>query len=342
MYPELTHINELITAANRIVVVQADNPDSDSLGSAIALESILGNMGKDVSMYCGVDIPGYLRYFDGWDRVSPELPKQFDLSIIVDASTLTLFEKLIQSGNTQWLATKPCIVLDHHQIVENPISFATTIINDSSRASAGELIYILAKDAGWPLDVQTQSYLLSSILGDTQGLTNQLASSDTYRYVADMIDAGVDRGALEEKRKEYSKMPQVIYGYKGKLIQQTTFSDDGAIASVMIPQVDINQYSPLYNPGPLIQGDMLQTLGVKVAIVFKRYDDDKVTAAIRCNPGAGIASALAEQFGGGGHAFASGFKQLNVRDFNELRQRCMQSAHELLLKEQGNSNNETV
>lgn len=342
MYPETSHIKELVESAQTIVVVQADNPDSDSLGSALALESILENMGKNVSMYCGVDIPGYLRYFAGWDRVSPELPKHFDMSIIVDASTLTLFEKLIQSGNKQWLASKPCIVLDHHQIVENPIPFATTIINDPSRASAGELIYIVSKELQWPLDIQTQSYLLSSILGDTQGLSNQLASSDTYRYVADMIDAGVDRAALEEKRKEYSKMPQVIYGYKGKLLQQTTFSEDGSIASVMIPQVDINQYSPLYNPGPLIQGDMLQTVGVKVAIVFKRYDDDKVTAAIRCNPGAGIASALAEQFGGGGHAYASGFKQLNVRDFNELRTRCMQSAHDLLLANQNEKSDESV
>lgn len=330
MYSETSRIKELVDGAQRIVVVQADNPDSDSLGSALALESILGNLGKQVSLYCAVDMPSYLRYLDGWDRVSPELPKQFDLSIIVDASTLTLFEKLINSGQKQWLATKPCIVLDHHAVVENPITFATVTINDSSRASAGELIYLIAKELSWPLDTLTQSYLLSSIMGDTQGLSNQLASSDTFRYVADMIDAGVDRGALEEKRREYSKMPQSIYAYKSKLISQTRFSEDGAIASVMIPQVDINQYSPLYNPAPLIQGDMLQTLGVKVAIVFKRYDDDKVTAAIRCNPGSGIAAALAEQFGGGGHAFASGFKQLNVREFDELRDKCLATAQSLL------------
>lgn len=330
MYPQAQKINDLLLSAHSVVIVQADNPDSDSLGSALAMESILENMGKQTSLYCGVDIPNYLQYLDGWDRVSTELPKQFDLSIIVDASTLTLFEKLIASGQKQWLATKPCIVIDHHQVVENPITFATETINDSKRASAGELIYILANELQWPMDVATQSYLLSSILGDTQGLSNQLASSDTYRYVAAMIDSGVDRGALEEKRREYSKMPQAIYTYKAKLISQTQFTENGAIASVLIPQVDINQYSPLYNPGPLIQGDMLQVEGVKVAIVFKRYDDDKVTAAIRCNAGSGIAAELAERFGGGGHAFASGFKQLNVLDFDNLRSDCLKTAQELL------------
>lgn len=78
-----------ISAANKILVIQADNPDSDSLGSALALESILGEQGKYVWMYCGVDIPMYLRYFSGWDRVTAELPSEFDLSIIVDTSSST-------------------------------------------------------------------------------------------------------------------------------------------------------------------------------------------------------------------------------------------------------------
>src|ERR1700712_1833431 len=81
----------LIGDAQKIVVVQADNPDADSLGSALALEHILGDMGKSVALYCGVDTPGYLRYIAGWDRVLSELPSSFDLSIIVDASTYTLF-----------------------------------------------------------------------------------------------------------------------------------------------------------------------------------------------------------------------------------------------------------
>lgn len=53
-------IAEAIQAAQRVVVIQADNPDADSLGSALALEHILSDMGKDVALYCGVQYLGHI------------------------------------------------------------------------------------------------------------------------------------------------------------------------------------------------------------------------------------------------------------------------------------------
>jgi phosphoesterase RecJ-like protein len=330
MYPDQDRIKQLVTDAQQIVVLQADNPDGDSLGSALALGSILGDMGKQVYLYCAVDMPTYLRYLAGWDRVQSELPKQFDLSIVVDASTMTLFEKLSASGQQGWVAAKPCIVLDHHEVVENLIPFATVTINDHHRASTGELIYLLAREFNWALSKTAQEFIMTSILGDTQGLTNQLASSQTYRLMAEMIEAGVNRPQLEELRREYGKMQPEIFRYKGELIKRAEFIDDGRLALVTIPQNEITQYSPLYNPAPLIQNDLLQTIGVQVAVVFKHYADGKITGAIRCNPSAPIAAKLAEKFGGGGHAFASGFKLTDGRSLDEVKSELTNSANTLL------------
>jgi len=330
MYPDQGRIKQLVTDAQRIVVLQADNPDGDSLGSALALESILGDMGKQVYLYCAVDMPTYLRYLAGWDRVQSELPKQFDLSIVVDASTMTLFEKLSASGQQGWVAAKPCIVLDHHEVVENLIPFATVTINDHQRASTGELIYLLAKEFNWPLSKSAQEFIMTSILGDTQGLTNQLASSQTYRLMAEMVEADVNRPQLEELRREYGKMQPEIFRYKGELIKRAEFSDDGRLALVTIPQNEITQYSPLYNPAPLIQNDLLQTAGVQVAVVFKHYADGKITGAIRCNPSAPIAAKLGEMFGGGGHAFASGFKLTDGRSLDDVKSEFASNANMLL------------
>lgn len=332
MYDQAEQIKSLIGAAHKVVIVQADNPDADSLGSALALEDILGGLGKEPYLYCAVDTPGYLRYMAGWDRIQAELPTQFDASIIVDASTMTLLEKLSASGQQGWLANRPCVVLDHHEMVENTIPFATVTINDHTRASAGELVYMLSKQLGWPVSVEAQGFLMASILGDTQGLTNQLASAETYRIMAEFVDNGVNRPALEEARRESGKMPPAIYSYKADLIKRTEFTAGGRIASVVIPQTEINEYSPLYNPGPLIQGDMLQTSGVEVAIALKTYTDGKVTAAIRCNPKAPVAAELAKHLGGGGHAYASGFKDTSGRPFDDIKADCLNFAAGLLDK----------
>ena len=63
-------VKTLVDDAKKIIVIQAENPDGDSIGSAIALEDILGALGKEVFLYCPVAIPKYLRYVAGWDRVS--------------------------------------------------------------------------------------------------------------------------------------------------------------------------------------------------------------------------------------------------------------------------------
>lgn len=330
MYQEADKIKQLIDGARSIVIIQADNPDADSLGSSLALEHILGDMGKDVHMYCSVDMPSYLRYLTGWDRVIRELPRQFDLSIVVDASTLTLLEKLQITGEIGWLKTKPCIVLDHHGTVDNRIDFASVTLYDHHASSTSELIFHLSKQLSWQVSSDAGAPIMTGILGDTQGLSNDLASADTYRVMGELVDLGINRPLLEEQRREFNRMSLEIFKYKGRLIERTEFLANGRIAYVVVPQTEINSYSPLYNPVPLIQGDMLTTSGVALAIVFKQYDDGKVTGAIRANVGYGVADKLAEKLGGGGHPYASGFKIINSRPFNEIKSECIEFATELL------------
>jgi phosphoesterase RecJ-like protein len=229
-----------------------------------------------------------------------------------------------------WIAAKPCIVLDHHRTVENPLTFAKVTICDSSVSSTGELVFRLAKQLNWPLKHDASKFIMTAILGDTQGLSNELATHETHRVVADLIESGVNRPALEEERRAYGKMPPQIFKYKARLIDRAELSSGGRIAYVSIPQNEINQFSPLYNPAPLIQNDILQTADVAIAIVFKYYDDGRVTGAIRSNFGYPIADKLAKEMGGGGHSFASGFKVTDGRSFDQVKQTCLELCAQLL------------
>lgn len=326
---DVEKIKAIIDDATRVVVVQADNPDGDSLASSLALEQILEELGKKVYLYCAVDMPGYLKHMAGWDRVLPNLPSNFDASIIVDTSSLTLLEKLGTTGERSWLAAKPSIVLDHHAQSDSSIDFATILINDAQASSTGELIYKVAKQAGWPVDVTAGEFIMNAILSDTQGLTNDLASAETYRTLADLVEAGVYRPKLEEARRLLSRMDPRIYKYKAQLIERTEFLADGTLAYVEVPQKEITEFSPLYNPAPLIQPDMLQTEGVGIAIVVKQYDDGRITGAIRCNQGFEIAAKVAEKLGGGGHPYAAGFKVLDKRPLSDIKAACEQMVKEL-------------
>lgn len=328
--PDYKKVYEYIQEAETIVVIQADNPDGDSLGSALALEEMLGEMNKKTHLYCGVSIPDYLKHIVGWDRVSDELPKQFDLSIIVDTSALILLDKLENGPYRSWVANKPVIVLDHHGAVESDIPYATLVVNDDKAVATGEMIFKLAKQNNITINLQAQAHIATSILSDSLGLTSEGTTAETYFVMGELIANGVNRPALEEARRATTKMPEEIYRYKAELIAKTMFAADGRIAYVSIPHDEIMTYSPLYNPAPLIQGDMLQIKGVGVAIVFKHYKDGKVTGSIRCGYGVTVAHHVASHFGGGGHPYASGFKVTSGKPFNEVKSECLQKTTELL------------
>lgn len=332
MYKEAPGIKAAIANAKHIVIVQADNPDMDSMGSSLALEQLLGEQGKTVTLYCSVDMPGYIRYMSGWDRVMTEMPRQFDLSILVDVSTYTLLSNSERSGELAWLKAKPAIVLDHHASVQNQLDFAAITLCDEHASSTGEIVFNLAEQLSWSLDTTASENIMSAILADTQGLSNNLATPATYRAMARLVELGVDRQSLEEKRRVFSKMPYQIFRYKAKLIDRTELLVDGAFALVTVTQPEINEYSPLYNPVALVQFDMLQISGVKLAIVLKTYDDGRITGAVRANHGYGVAAQLAEALGGGGHPYAAGFKITDGRPYNEIKSECTQLASDLLSK----------
>lgn len=319
---------QIISDAKHIVVLQADNPDGDSLASALALEAILEDQGKKVTLVSGIDMPVHLHYLEGWSRVEKELPKQFDASILVDASTTTLLESLDKSGQLAWVRTKPLLVLDHHATTEG-IAYATVTIN-AEVVSTGELIYNLATYAKFKMPIEALNAITVSILSDSLGLTTEATSVQSIRVVADLVEAGVSLSSLDNARRELMKREPVLLAYKGKLLQRVELLNENKIAVVSIPWEEIEAYSSLYNPPMLIMDDMRMTVGVQVAIAFKIYNNGRVTAKIRCNSGFPIAGKLAESFGGGGHDYAAGFKKNNITDFADLKAKVILRANELL------------
>src|SRR5690606_31530138 len=125
---------KIIEEAQNIVVIQAENPDGDSLGSALALEEILGELGKDIDLHCPVDIPRYLRYISGWDRVSNDFDTKADVAIIVDTSADILLSKTLDMpGVRHFLETHPVIVIDHHT-TDSTLTFDHTMLSQIGRA----------------------------------------------------------------------------------------------------------------------------------------------------------------------------------------------------------------
>lgn len=296
---------KLIKNASKILVIQAENPDGDSLGSSLALEEILSDLGKSVSIHCPVEIPKYLRYVSGWDRVDLDFDYQADLAIIVDTTADILLSKTLEiPAARNFLETHPVLAIDHH-ISKSNLSFKCELVIEPACAS-GQVVYHLAKTAGWKINQQAAEDMMIAIMSDSLGLTTQNVAPETYFTVGELAKLGASNSQIEEKRREFMKKAPEILRYKGELIERIEYYLDGKLAMVYIPWEDIQKYSDRYNPSVLVLDEMRMVTGVEVAVAIKTYPDGKLTGKIRSN--SPVSATLAGFFGGGGHEYAAGFR----------------------------------
>ncbi len=302
----------IISNAKHIVVIQGENPDGDSLGSSLALEDLLSEQGKTVTMYCAINMPKYLRYINGWDRVVSDFPYSADMAIIVDTAAQALIENALSThGVRAFFESHPVVVLDHHgenddDGSQNDLSFPHEFVMSGTAAATGELIYELARTAAWNITPVAAENLYISIAADTLGLSTRAVTASTYQTTADLVKAGAVPAEVEDRRREFMKKPADILTYKGELISRIEYHLDGKLATVHIPWEDIQEYSDRYNPSVLVLDEMRLVDSVEVACAIKTYPDGKVTGKLRCN--SPVASTIAGYFGGGGHSYAAGFK----------------------------------
>lgn len=303
---------QLIDSAQKIMVIQAENPDGDSLGSALALEEILSDLGKDVHLYCDVEMPKYLHYINGWDRVTQDFDTSADLAIIVDTTSETLISKALEiNGARHFLESHPVLVIDHHTETETTLQFDHQILAEEAVATS-EIIYKLAAQFDWKMTPQAAEDMLIAIMSDSLGLTTQNVTASTFHTVGELVALGAHNSVIEERRREYMKKSAEILSYKGRLLDRIEYSLDGQLATVHIPWEEIAQFSDQYNPSVLVLDEMRLVIGVKIAVAFKTYPDGKITGKIRSNYP--IAEQVAGFFGGGGHKYAAGFRVFESYD----------------------------
>ncbi len=321
-----------IEAAEHVLVIQAENPDGDSVASSLALESlILDNFPKKkVTMFCNLPVPAHLRYLEGHDRVVQDIPHDFDLAIIVDCAEEVLLDKSFKQHNAQRLNKVPVLILDHHNDNIN-FKFDTVNFIDESAVSTGSVVFNLAKDNNLEVSEDTATFIMASILSDTMGLTLDFVRADDFRVIAELTDLGANLSKIDQARRELNKRPQFITKYKAELLGRVEYLLDGRLAYVHIPWEEIEKYSGIYNPPILVFEDMRLTEGVQVVMAVKTYKNGKMTAKMRTNPGYEVVGDVAAKFNCGGHPGSAGCKvEPGMYTYEEFKSELVKYTRECL------------
>lgn len=300
---QFKQLGELVDAAQHILLLSPDHMDGDSLATMLALEEILGDLGKDITMYATGRVEDYLKHLPGWDRVGDRWPAGFDLAVLVDTGAPSSVPRLLELHHAE-LRRRPWVVMDHHGS-RTPFEGAILEIADGSVASTSELVYRAALELGWPLNPHACRLMVNSIMADTLNLTNSLATPATVAAFADLVQRGsLNLAEIHRAYREASAFEAKHLFLKGQLLQSLELHGNGRIAVVTVPQAVLKQYRDEVNPAALIFADILWAKGVEVAVVINEYPNVVRTSLRSRGP---IAGPVAVRFGGGGHPAAAAF-----------------------------------
>lgn len=327
----VNQLGRLVTDAQTVLVLQPDKPDGDSVASALAIEEMLGDMGKTVHHYCAGRVEPYLGYLPGWDRVSDEWPKRYDAALALDIAGDALVPRLLERHKPE-LVTKPCAVLDHHTS-DIKLSFASLEVFDPAAAATGELIFAVARKLKWPINPRAAGYMVASIQADTLNLTSPSTSVRTVETFARLVKLGnLSLHELSQRFRDATALDPDIMRLKGHLLTQVEFYAGNRIALLAVSEELLKEYRQRTSLSAIVFNDMLHTRGVKIAAVANDYGT-MVRVLLRAR--VPLAAPIAEAFGGGGHPMAASFAS-DQKALEQVKQEYIELATKLLQQHETN------
>jgi phosphoesterase RecJ-like protein len=288
-----------ILGADRITAICHENPDADTLGSALALRFAAERLGKTAEVVAADGVPPFLTGLPGAGDVHTAPSLEPDLAVVVDGPLSRTGSVVRDQG--AWLERARIVNIDHH-VSNDGTGVADTWI-DAEAAATCEMVAEFMDDLGVPIDGNIATVLAAGIVQDTHTFSHPNATPRTLRVMADLVAAGAPLSALH--KAIYADKPFGTLALWGRMLAGIGQRRDGRIvhAAQTLAMLAETNSPPTATEGFV---DLLaSTKDADITVLFKEADATTIRASVRTTARAD-AVAITEQFGGGGHARAAG------------------------------------
>lgn len=295
-------IRQCIADKRHILIITHVNPDGDAIGSLLALGLFLEQQGHIVTMVAPNSLPLYTLRLQQVERVQVYsenriLPASANLVILVDTGDVQRIGRIYEEQQS-YLAMRPLVVIDHH--VTNSGEGIVNLV-DPSLSSTCELLYHLLQAWKAKITPAVATALLTGVVTDTQSFKTSNTTPSALRTAADLIERGADRELI--MRHVYSSIPFETAKLLSLALQ--ALKRDGSIAWTSVSQAMMRQTGADDEAAAEVTDYIANLGGFTVTALLKERRDGSVKISLRSTPGVDV-SAVAQQFGGGGHRQAAG------------------------------------
>jgi phosphoesterase RecJ-like protein len=286
-----------VQAAETALIVTHLSPDGDAIGSLCGLGLALRQAGKAVTLACPDPVPEIYRFIPGSAEVVRELKPAggFDLFVAVDCAELRR-----AGGLGDAVGRAPDLNFDHH--VTNP-GFADLNFVDPDAAATAEVLSDLLGPLGLSLTQPVAEGLLAGLVADTLGFRTSNVGMRTLESAQALMKAGAALPRITDLTLHRRSFAAARLWGEG--LARLKLEDGIVWTSLPLAAKAAAGYKGV---GDADLVNVLTTIHeARIAVVLVERTDGLIKGSLRSHPGLDV-SAVAQSFGGGGHAAAAGFE----------------------------------
>ena len=300
---DLIHeFGQIVESVDRVLIISHNKPDGDTLGANLALRQALIRKGKRVTSACSDPVPEVSKFLPFSDLVTQEFVlEDFDCVVVVDTATKKLvkfFEIYPELNRTR----KPIITIDHHY---SGSPFGTLNIVDPNATSTTSLLLDIFSELSWPIDSHIATCLLNGIYTDTGSFMHSNTSKKVLRQAAMLTKIGADFNTIQQnnfKRTNVRKLKLM-----GEVLNQLEVDEAGVVQSG-VKNTTFENYNADSDDLSGVADMICSIPNTEYSILFTESQQGVVKASLRTRKEDVNVAKVAENYGGGGHTKAAGFR----------------------------------
>ncbi len=287
-------IFQKIKKYQKIVIARHIGPDPDALASQIALRDSIKLTFPQKEVYALGSPAARFSYFGRTDKIASE-DYEGALLIALDVPD----RARIDGVDLNFIAE--IIKIDHHPFMEEYASIEW--INEKASSTAEMIVKLILKTK-LTLTTPIAEKLFMGIIADSNRFLFTNNSPNVFRVTADLIEKGeLDIKALYEMVYKRTITELRFQSYIGT---NFTITENG-LAHLYLSHDVLQEY----NVDPATPGNMINNFnyveGIDIWVIFSEdRANDNIRGTIRSR--GVVINDVANEFGGGGHEFASGVR----------------------------------
>jgi len=300
----LRAVLDSLEKSSRVVLTTHVNADGDGTGSEVAMALWLKSKGIECWIVNPTRFPPtfefLLRRSDlvvraGSDAAT-EICASADRLLVLDTGETSRIGRM--KSATDHL---PKTIIDHHVEGQSPIKGVA--VRDETACATGELVYDLLLLAEAEITPRIAQAIYVAILTDTGSFRFSNSTPEAHRITAELIEHGAEPERIYERVYGSSSLDR--YRLLAASLAELEVDEEARLAWMTVPAEAYDMYASAPEDLDGFVDYPRSVRDAEVGLLFRTTQSGDTKVSFRSRGRANV-NEMAREFGGGGHAMASG------------------------------------